>query len=207
MRLNRGSKEEFVSHNDYGERLCFSKDPKLLQEYFVVRERCYRLVKDGPKDFSGHEDAFDRNADILVVRAGDSVIGGARIVSNKLAEKSSIPLESEGFKMKNIFPDLDLNKHSYCEFGRLAVLPQYRSMALIEDIVLTLIMRAIETKHKYMFAMNPLVQARCYRKICKKLRLLRPYNIHTEIEIPQKPEQCGTLKMYLSSLELARSED
>lgn len=204
MGLHKHSQLEDISQS-FGWDLCFSKDRSLLEEYFAVREQCYRLVKDGPLNFSGQEDIFDKTADILIVRNGKKVIGGARIASSNPSFRSLLPLESEGFMMREIFPHLKLQDLSYCEFGRLAVLPQYRSAAMIENIVLTLILRAIETRHKFMFAMNPLVQARCYRKICKKLSLLKPYNIHTEMEIPQKPELCGNLKMYLSSLELIRN--
>ena len=55
-----------------------SNEPKFLNQYYRLREECYR-VDLKLSEFNGSEEAQDRTGRILIVRRGDRLIGGARI--------------------------------------------------------------------------------------------------------------------------------
>ena len=55
-----------------------SRDPQLLQQYYDLRERCYRKELGIP-DFDGSEDADDQRGRILLAIENGRCIGGARV--------------------------------------------------------------------------------------------------------------------------------
>ncbi len=112
-----------------------------------------------------------------------------------------LPLEESFFQLKALFPEYELNKNSYCEFGRLAILNPHRSKDLLKNIVKALCKKSVERGYRYLFSMSPEQQARCYRMIIQAINFPHPYIIHNNIELPQKMQsECGILKMKLSSL-------
>lgn len=183
-------------------QLFFTKDNKLLSSYYKIREECYRAVENGPAAFEGREDHYDRLSDILVIVNNGHVIGGARIFGRAANSRISLPLEEDGFSMKRVFSRLDLNDMPYCEFGRMAILPEYRTLDLLQAMIDRLLKKSISRGYKYLFTMAPYVQSRCYRKIVGTLNFPYPYEIHKDIVMPRKSaSECGVLKMYLSSLQ------
>ena len=62
----------------------------------------------GLKNFSGREDHFDLEGDIIVVRFGTRVVGGCRINYSLPQKREFLPLEQEGFYMVDMFPELKL---------------------------------------------------------------------------------------------------
>lgn len=183
--------------------LMFTKDIQLLREYYKVRQSCYRQVPGGPRAFSGAEDQYDRSSDILVAVNKGTVVGGARIVGSTPSRRIVLPMEDENLLLKNMFPDFRLDSKSYCEYGRLAVLQEYRSLDLLRHMCAALTARAIERGYAYLFSKAPYVQILCYQKISRLLQMPRPYIIHKHINLPDKGRQeTGNLKMYLASIEL-----
>ena len=204
--LRRHDRLPQLTVRDTSKKLFFTKDKKLLRAYYEVRKNCYRSVADGPQDFSNQEDSYDKVADILVIVINGRVVGGARLVGSTPDVRLKLPVEQEKFMMKNVFPHLKLEKESYCEFGRIAILSQYRGAKLLEELCGKLIKKAIAKGYRYQFSMAPIIQTRCYRRVSKALELPYPYIIHKDIQVPRKPsEETGDLKMYLGSLKLPTS--
>lgn len=184
--------------NDF--EFAFSHERHLLEQYYAIREHCYRNVENGPKEFDGGEDFYDRISDILIVKHKGKVIGGARIVGKLPGSEIHIPIEAEGICLDDIFPEMSLHKWGYCEFGRLAILENYRSMDLLKAIISSLSRRAQARHYRYLFSIAPLTQSRCYRRVFQKLGFAHPYVIHEDIHLHKSEEECGNLKMYLASL-------
>ena len=187
-------------------RAFFTKDRNLLSGYYEVRQTCYRLVRNGPRNFCGAEDQFDQNSDILVVTLGQRVVGGARISGAGLEKERHLPLEQDGLVLDDVFPELRLSEQTYCEFSRMAILPGYRTPALVDELICSLLTMAILRGYGFLFAMSPLVQARCYRKVVKNNDFPFDFLIHDQFVLPPKSEaECGSLKMFLSSLQFPKS--
>jgi hypothetical protein len=173
----------------------FSDNLVLRQNYFALRQECYREDL-GLKDFSGGWDAHDVAGNVLIARKGNEVVGGARIVVSSPASEQLLPLESKDFRMSEIFPELHLEKAAYCEFSRLAVERSERTGGnLARDIIIELTREAKARGIRYLFAVSTPLQARCYRKVFKSLG--HDYVIDTSVEVPQK-EIYGHLKMVIA---------
>ena len=55
-----------------------SRDPALLEQYYQLRQTCFRKELGIP-DFDGSEDELDRQSSILLAIQDGRCIGGARI--------------------------------------------------------------------------------------------------------------------------------
>ncbi|WP_372742561.1 hypothetical protein, partial [Neptunomonas sp.] len=103
-----------------------TKNPQHLNDYYKIREECFRtdLLLTA---FDGSEDQHDKEGYILIARDGDRCIGGARINGCSPKADTRLPIENDDFIIKDLFPDLSLEKHAYCQWTRLALLPEYRT--------------------------------------------------------------------------------
>lgn len=186
----------------------FTKKHTLLERYFKIREQCYRLVPNGPKDFKGGIDHHDERSDILVIMHKNEVVGGVRIVGRSPSDQISLPMEEENFQLNSVFFSYNLKEKGYCEFSRLAILKEYRSMELLNRVCGALIHKTVERDYSYLFAFTPLIQARTYKQVAFNLNLPNEYKIHPQISVPQKNKtEIGRLKMYVSSLLLPSSQN
>lgn len=104
-----------------------------LNTYYQIREEAYRDILQ-EKNFSGAEDEFDRYSFILLIKAGNRVVGGARLTVSDAADNRLMPLEADGFDIKSHFPQLDFSKIRYCEMSRLALLPEFRNGVISQEI-------------------------------------------------------------------------
>jgi len=74
-------------------------------------------------DFSSDE--YDATAKAIYLLADDRCIGATRIVTR--ADAGRLPLESYA-EIESIFPEQNPSEYNvYCEFSRLAVLPEFQS--------------------------------------------------------------------------------
>lgn len=192
---------------NYNKKLCnknfslfFTKDDDLLNDYYTIREKCYRKVKNGPQNFDGREDLYDRLSDILVVTYRDIVVGGVRIFGNLSCDH--IPLETKDFRLKKLLPEFDLENNNYCEFGRLSLLDSFRNHDMLDNIVEDLVTFSIAKGYKYLFFISPLVQARCYQQSLQRIGFYGAFKIYRDLKMIDKTEdECGGLDMFLSSVE------
>ena len=105
-----------------------TKDPVLLEQYYRIREKCFRREL-GIADFYGSEDARDRRSDILVARVGGRCIGGTRITGRH--PQSLHPCRAPRTPKKDwivaALPGLRLAENSFCQWVRLAGARKYRT--------------------------------------------------------------------------------
>lgn len=172
----------------------FTKDPKKLAEYYNLRERCYQ-VGLGLNSFSGAADEYDASGHILLAKDRGKIVAGARITASTPQHRVQLPLEEPGFVMKDLFPELDLEHKGYCEVSRFAISPEQRFTYCLEEMIQRLTDKSVELGCHYFFAVAPLVQARCYRKIHRGMGY--DYRILSQVEVPPKPVY-GGIKMSLS---------
>ena len=146
----------------------FTKDPALLQQYYIIRESCYKEVW-GLKVFSGAEDSHDRCGDILIVREGEKVVGGGRVVvrySN--SPEKRLPMETDEYLLHELLPEIGSDRVVIGEIGRIAISHEYRGNKL-SQIGLYLFAKAQSYSCRYLTIAAPLKQALKYRKLGKSL--------------------------------------
>jgi len=151
----------------------FTKEPALLQQYYLIRERCYKEVW-GLKIFSGAEDEHDRKGHILVVRQKNRVIGGGRLVMRPVGSSDRLPLETDNLLLDEVLFEFDLQGKILGEIGRIAVLPEFIG-GKIGKISLYLLGLAQVHQCNYLTTVAPWEQAKRYRRIGDRL------NIDTQI--------------------------
>ncbi|MEH6648969.1 MAG: hypothetical protein V7707_02970 [Motiliproteus sp.] len=159
----------------------FSTDPKLLAQYYQIREECFRKQL-GIASFDGSEDEDDRSGHILIARDGERCIGGARVSGTSAFDPVRLPMESDDFVLHEIFPELAQQRRSYCQWTRLALLSEFRTTEVLRAQCLAMIKGAAELNYDYAFNVAGTVRARLYRRLHKNLGY--GYEICDHIHIP-----------------------
>ena len=175
----------------------FTKNTKLLKQYYGVREKCFRLVRGAPKNYDGSEGMFDLAGEILLVINNDTVVGGARIVGSNSPQVSCLPLEAEGFHLPELFPQLHPSLKT-CEIGSLAILPEYRSKARFFKLCDILVQRTLCLGYELIYIMGPMAQLRYYRGVLKQLNSVVLYEINEKFSLTSKAKY-GEKEMYAAA--------
>ncbi|MCW8884475.1 MAG: GNAT family N-acetyltransferase [Motiliproteus sp.] len=145
--------------------VCFelTTDPALLQQYYEIRQECFRREL-GVRSFDGGEDSYDLTGDILIVRDGDRCVGGVRLTGSTANNPYLLPMECNGFLVLKQFPQIAKSGKGYCQFTRLALLPEYRSMDVMRRLTDAMINVAIDKGYSYVFSISGLNRCRLYRR-------------------------------------------
>jgi hypothetical protein len=166
-------------------RFEISKEPHLLAQYYRIREACFRQQL-GIDSFDGSEDEDDRAGHILIARDGDRCIGGARISGTTPTDPAQLPMECSTFILEEHFPELGQQTLSYCQWTRLALLPEYRTTEVLRAQCLALIKCSADLNYSYAFNVAGTARARLYRRLHKNLGY--DYEICDHIDIPAERE-------------------
>lgn len=161
----------------------FTNDPDKLKEYYRIRDFCFKETW-GLEVFSGDEDDHDRAGYILVANQGNRIIGGARMVLATPDNPIVLPMEEDGFSLKECVPDYDLEQQVYGEVGRFSILPQFCGG---NSLYMGLYLLAMAQHHtcRYLATVAPEVQAVKYVKTGKENGF--HIGLFDFIEIPDRP--------------------
>jgi hypothetical protein len=176
----------------------FSHAPDMIHQYCTMRENMFISVW-GLKHFSGVKDRFDDISDVLVARKGLLVIAGGRLTVATPSRPVTMPLESPDFKLAEQFPDLNLSAHSYGEFSRLAILPEFRAGSVFPELAQRFIRKAVAEGVDFVFNMAPLPLARSYRQAMQMFGL--SWKMRNDVPVPDREEFEG-IKMIVSVMDL-----
>lgn len=140
-----------------------SRDRHLLDQYYALREQCFRLDL-GLADFDGSEEELDRQGSVLLALENGRCVGGARISSH-------IPLPSQAELL-----EVDLN--TCCMWERFAIDPAVRSVHMVCEFVAHLIEASRDGGFHTAMILSSLRNARLYRRchtaVGVEYHILRP---------------------------------
>ena len=156
------------------------QDGRMLEQYYDLREKCFRKELDLP-DFDGGEDERDLQGQIIIVCQDDRCVGGARIAN-------SAPLGDQ-------LRELAVNPRASCMWERFVVDPSVRSLQLIRDFVGHLIEYSRKAGYHYAAVLSSLRNARFYRQCHSALGV--NFQIHDHVPDFSKGTFAG-LEHYLS---------
>lgn len=178
----------------------FTHDPALMHMYYQLREEMFISVW-GLEKFCGQKDEFDDASEIMIARRGQLCIGGCRLTISTPSQPRKLPMEGNDLQLQALFPELDLQETTYCEFSRLAIMPDYRNGVIFPEMVRRFIKRMIAEGVEYAFGISPVPLARSYRQTIQMFGV--NVEMHKEIEIPEREEYEG-IKMVLSLVDLSK---
>ncbi len=165
-----------------------SNDTALLERYYKIREECYRREL-GVRSFDGSEDTFDRTGKILIVKDGDRCVGGARLSSSTSTNPGLLPMEKNGFLILREFPELAQSGKGYCQWTRLALLPEYRTTKMLRMMTQEMINEVISQGYSYSFGISGLNRSRLYRRLHQAAGY--SYEIRRDVKIQEEGAFAG----------------
>ena len=157
-----------------------TRDPGLLQQYYTLREQCFRKELGLP-NFDGSEEVHDRQGQILLAVQDGRCIAGVRI-------SPTVLLQSQ-------IQQLDLNPDSCCMWERFVFDPAARSLQLMRKFLDYLITVSRETGYHHAMVLSSLRNARFYRRCHTALGV--GFQIHRHVPHSAKGAFAG-LEHYLS---------
>ena len=157
-----------------------------INQYYSVRQQVYTNYWN-LKNFSGGESHYDKLGFLLLALYQNNCIGGIRLVSSDINE--NLPLETDTFKIIDLFPQLNLEAGYYGEIGRAVLLPEFHGGNHSKELYRKIALKSKELNHQYAFAVATVVHARKTRIACKSFGLR--VDICEDIEIPDLPTYEG----------------
>ena len=140
-----------------------SRDPELLQQYYAIRQQCYRdeLNLNG---FDGSESEEDRRGHILIARSGRQCLGGIRI-SPLANEREQLMLADDHLlTLPSLMPQMGFRQGRHCVWERLALAPSFRSIKNNQDFCEHLIKASVMLDYDFAFTLSSLRNARFYKR-------------------------------------------
>lgn len=174
----------------------FTQNRDLIESYSLLRKRIY-MQEFNLDDFSDHEDGLDGKpyTYFIIIRDGETVIGGARLIVRRKHSHVLLPLETPTMRMQDMLPDILLKGKAYGEIDRTVLEPSYRQGAIAQENMRQIALASKELGMDYMFSIGPAVQIRNNRRHCAHWGI--DFHILNTVKVPDQPCYRGR-QMYLS---------
>lgn len=121
--------------------------------------------------------------DVLLVKAGDKVVGGATITLSSQSSPHRLPMELDGVDVAAMLPER-YKDSVYAELSRLAVEEKYRGKDVLHKVIQEAVAYARLHGGCFMFAGAPPINAILYRRASRSLGL--PAYIEKKVKYPLK---------------------
>ena len=126
-----------------------SRNPRLLDQYYQLRETCFQ-EELGIPGFDGSEEVQDLRGQILVAHRDGQCIGGSRITS--------------GAQLPGLLEGLEFPAENCCVWERLVLAPEVRSPEFARDYCDHLITMSQALGYRHALVLSSLRNARYYRQ-------------------------------------------
>lgn len=168
----------------------FTRDADLIHQHFMLYEQenkkiHYPHISEAEyfKAIYPHKPCRN-NEHCFVVHDSGQCVGGARIAVSTPEEPAVLPLETDGFRLADHFPELVQQQMSYGQIRRFVLMPEFRTDAIKQQMFLHLRKKVAELE--IVFAIGPKANARLYKQICLAMGL-DEVKIHYQVELPDYP--------------------
>lgn len=163
----------------------FTSDKGLLHQYYRLRDQVFgRDIAHS--DGSGGADIHDKISEILVARRGKLLIGACRLTVREGDESFLLPMETEDFKLRDVFPNLPLHKERHAAISKFAILEEHRQQDILHGLCKIMFDRVIASDTHYVFSRTTSILARNWRKIANSFGANHT-RICDEINVPLIP--------------------
>lgn len=190
----------------------FTRDKKLLKQYVELRQYLY---KHDPFfkgfrffDYLEEEDYNKPQIQTLLILHENRCVGGGCLTVSTPQARILLSLEEDlgssaekGSFLQKTFPELQLEQEKYCEFGRIAVHPDYRRGDCTKTMFCHVVREARAQSVRYMFGMGDALRLRLYKKICMNEFGMKS-TTYSNIKLPEKSDYEG-VRMYIQMVDVA----
>jgi len=172
----------------------FTNDKALLHQYYLLRNQMIGRYINAP---IATDDIYDKISEVLIARRGNMVIGGCRLTIREGDESFLLPIETENFKIRDLFPNLPLNKERHAIISKFAIIESHKERDLLYDLCKIMFDRVVALDTRYIFARaTNYVIARNWRKIATIFGAINT-TICEGIDVPENPILPGQ-KQYIT---------
>jgi hypothetical protein len=163
----------------------FTTDRGLLHQYYRLRDQIFgRDITHS--DGSGGADIHDKISEILVARRGNLLIGACRLTVREGDESFLLPMEKEGFKLREVFPHLPLDKERHATISKFAILEEHRQQDILQGLCKIMFDKVIASDTHYVFVRTTRILARNWRMIANSFGANHT-RICDEVDVPPIP--------------------
>lgn len=179
----------------------FTQDRAMIHQYHVLLETMYRRTYDA-YEFRADNDVYDKLSYILVARRGKLCLGGCRLTVREADEMWNLPLETEEFKLREIFPLMPLGKQKHGEISRFAIMEDCGGEDIFYGLCKVMYEKVISLELKYLFAKSTYVLARNWRLIANSFGV-KTTKICDGLDVPDHPS-IPDQKWYITASDLSK---
>jgi hypothetical protein len=162
----------------------FTQDRALIHQYHRLLEAMYSRIY-AAQNFVA-DDVYDKLSYVLVARRGRLCLGGCRLTVREYDERWKLPLESEGFIMRDVFPELPLDSVRHGEISRFAIMEDAGDEDIFHGLCKVMYQKVIELQVHYLFAKSTYTLARNWRLIANSLGV-KTTKICDHLNVPEHP--------------------
>ena len=154
----------FDSDVDEESKVFFTKDAKLLSQYYQLREKCFK-EDTGWNEYRGSEVEADVKGKVFVATNKDGkVIAGMRFLVSGWLDYTTNEKPESGLTMKEVFKKNNLNSEAkFSELSAVVVDKDHRNRTLMKKMFSCLIEESIKENCEYIVGVGLLVACRDHR--------------------------------------------
>lgn len=180
-----------------GLQLEFTRDPELIQEYQRIYEAEFRAVH-GAMNYCCDADKLSPLDQVLIVKSNGRCVGGARLSVKSPKKPDLLPVETESFRLEDVFPVLRWREMKYGQIGRFCLLPEFRGGATTRLMLQRLYQKGVAQNIHVIFGTAPLLNAKMYVRGFTALGYHNVAHLHDDVTLPDYP-MCEGIHFYLMS--------
>jgi hypothetical protein len=168
----------------------FTNDIAYKHQYYRLRHEVFGRSW-GVYYIPDEEDDNDRRGHIFVARKGNLVIGGFRIVVRDSGEDFPMPIEHDGFDIRDALPEFNLRDVRHAEISRIAILEDYNTPETLANFVWHMLVKCVELDLQFAYAYSRPHLCRLWRRVANSFGVLQAEI--SETIIPPPPKGCEGL--------------
>lgn len=180
----------------------FTRDPGYLHQYYILRTPL--LNKTLEWQLKPEQDDYDKRAHTLIVRKGNLVVGGARIIVRSPRKDEPLSIEGSDFSLAEALPELNLANKKYCEFSRVALLEEYQGSKIFSEMFRRLYEKYRALNVNYGFSIAPRAIIRLHRRLAKEQGY--NYTAFPEVDLPERLNEGVRLTLVMFDVNDSSSE-
>lgn len=176
-----------------------TKDPEILRDFLNVRREVYAGRDVTAKSLSDDEGwNYGNDTHIIAVLHKNKCVGGTVLIINHSNGADELfPMEKNGFRLKEQFPELDLQHKAHAVFKSIFTLPEFTTWTTLSNIFRTVNNVLLTYNVKYIFATAHPASARRIKLTLDKMDIGMRMQICKDVTLPYEERWNGVARQLM----------